>query len=126
MMWIIFFLLIWYIMGGRSPEDFMVGLAFALITTIVLEREDIHSHLGDISRTLWKYPITFLNALFQSIVLITCFFCPVNRRISHKRVHTKNVFSSTINITATPMSIVFDYDSQSGELYVHEVLIKWK
>ncbi len=113
-------------MGGRSPDDFIVGVAFALITTIVLERENIHSHLADIARTLAMYPLTFLNALFQSLLLIVCFFCPIKRRISHKQVHTKNVFANTINITATPMSIVFDYDSLSGELYIHEVLIKWK
>ena len=125
-MWVIFLISIWYIMGGRSGEDIIVGLVFSFFLSWVLQRRDIHTHLGDVIRTIWKFPLTYLRAVLESLILTICFFCPLRRRISHKHVHVKDIFSETINTTATPTSIVFDYDSQSGELYIHEVLVKWK
>ncbi len=108
-------------MGGRSSEDLFIGLILSILVSWILEKRDIHSHLGDVIRTLNKYPITIVKGIYQSFLLIVCFFSPLKRKILHIQVHPKDVFSNTINITATPLSIVFDYDSQSGELYIHEV-----
>ncbi|NOZ91689.1 MAG: Na+/H+ antiporter subunit E [Dictyoglomi bacterium] len=114
-------LLIWYIMGGRSGEDLVIGFILSIGISWILEKRDIHSHLGDISRTLQRYPISLIKGIYESIVLTIGFTDKLKRKVIHRQVHTKDVFSQTINITATPMSIVFDYDSKSGELYIHEV-----
>jgi len=108
-------------MGGRSGEDLVIGLLLSIVISWILEKRDIHSHLGDISRTLQRYPITLLKGIYESIVLTMGFSSKLRRKVVHRQVHTKDVFASTINITATPLTIVFDYDSESGELYIHEV-----
>lgn len=120
-MWILFLTLIWYVMGGRKPEAIFLGLFLATSIGILLERRDIHSHISDLIRTLKIYPFSLYKGIVESLILTKHLNKKIKRRLIHKHVDPKDVFSLTINITATPMTIVIDYNDTTGELLIHKV-----
>lgn len=124
LMWILFLTSIWYIMGGRKPEALFLGLFLAMSIGILLERRDIHSHINDLIRTLKIYPFSLYKGIAESLALTIHLNKKIKREIIHEHVDPKDVFSLTINITATPMTIVIDYNDTTGELFIHKVTPK--
>ena len=111
-------------MGGRKPEALFLGLFLATSIGILLERRDTHSHINDLIRTLKIYPFSLYKGIVESLTLTIHLNKKIKKRVIHKHVDPKDVFSLTINITATPMTIVIDYNNNTGELFIHKVTPK--